>query len=54
MGKSLERRYRQAAVVALPILLICGDAPRLAAQTSGATLTGRVTDQTGAGVQAQR
>jgi len=33
-----------------PILLICGDAPRLAAQTSGATLTGRVVDQTGAGV----
>ena len=50
MGKSVARHYRHVAVVVLPILLICSDAPRLAAQTSGATLTGRVVDQTGAGV----
>ena len=50
MSKLLERRYRHAALVVLPILLICSAAPRLAAQTSGATLLGRVVDQSGAGV----
>src|SRR5438046_280902 len=50
MSQSLARRYRHVAVIVLSILLICSNAPRLAAQTSGATLTGRVVDQTGAGV----
>ena len=50
MGKSLAKRCRRAVVVVLAILFICGGAPRLSAQTSGATLTGRVVDQSGAGV----